>query len=67
MPDTVEKTEPKEPEPEPIEEKFEDSKTQPISKDPRYAKYFKMVQFGVPAQAVKLKIKQEGLDPLMLE
>ncbi|XP_046738786.1 WASH complex subunit 3 [Diprion similis] len=49
------------------DEKDQISNTQPISKDPRYAKFFKMVQFGVPAQAVKLKMKQEGLDPLLLD
>ncbi|XP_046417912.1 WASH complex subunit 3 isoform X1 [Neodiprion fabricii] len=50
-----------------IDERSEISNTQPISKDPRYAKFFKMLQFGVPAQAVKLKMKQEGLDPLLLD
>lgn len=35
--------------------------------DTRYRKYFKMLQFGVPAQAVKLKIANEGLDPNVLE
>lgn len=35
--------------------------------DPRFMKFFKMVQFGVPAQAVKLKMKTEGFDPNILE
>lgn len=35
--------------------------------DPRFKKFFKMVQFGVPEPAVKLKMKNEGLDPLILE
>lgn len=35
--------------------------------DTRYRKYFKMLQFGVPAQAVKLKIANEGFDPNVLE
>lgn len=34
--------------------------------DERYEKFFKMVQFGVPEQAVRLKIKAEGLDPDVL-
>lgn len=40
---------------------------QPVSKDPRYEKYFKMVHFGVPKEAVKLKMEQEGLDSSILE
>lgn len=32
-------------------------------RDPRYDKYFKMVQVGVPLAAVKSKIGSEGLDP----
>ncbi|XP_059474879.1 WASH complex subunit 3 [Neocloeon triangulifer] len=35
--------------------------------DPQYTKFFKMVQFGVPPQAVKLKMISEGLDPNILE
>lgn len=37
------------------------------AKDPRYEKYFKMLHFGVPKQAVKLKMEQEGLDASILE
>ncbi|OXU30129.1 hypothetical protein TSAR_006878 [Trichomalopsis sarcophagae] len=51
----------------PIEPKVEETETQPISSDPQYAKYFKMVHFGVPKQAVKLKMQQEGLDSSMLD
>lgn len=40
---------------------------QPISKDPRYEKYFKLIHFGVPKGAVKLKMEQEGLDPSVLD
>uniref|UniRef100_A0A1Q3FJP0 Putative coiled-coil domain-containing protein 53 n=1 Tax=Culex tarsalis TaxID=7177 RepID=A0A1Q3FJP0_CULTA len=32
-------------------------------KDPRYERYFKMIQVGVPVPAVKNKIRTEGLDP----
>lgn len=35
--------------------------------DTRYRKYFKMLQFGVPPPAVKIKIKNEGFDPDVLE
>ncbi|CAB3380612.1 Hypothetical predicted protein [Cloeon dipterum] len=41
-----------------------DDDTEP---DPAYTKFFKMVQFGVPPQAVKLKMQSEGLDPAILE
>lgn len=35
--------------------------------DTRYRKYFKMVQFGVPAPAVKLKMANDGFDLNVLE
>lgn len=35
--------------------------------DFRYRKYFKMNQFGVPLEAVKMKMKAEGFDPNILE
>lgn len=35
--------------------------------DRDYRKYFKMVQFGVPAPAVKLKMANDGRDPDILE
>lgn len=37
------------------------------SEDYRYKKYFKMIHFGVPQQAVKNKLISEGLDPSILE
>ncbi|XP_068973271.1 WASH complex subunit 3 [Bombus flavifrons] len=40
---------------------------QPVNKDPRYEKYLKMVHFGVPKEAVKLKMEQEGLDSSILD
>ncbi|KAK6170791.1 hypothetical protein SNE40_019096 [Patella caerulea] len=40
---------------------------QTVSKDPRYARFFKMLQVGVPAQAVKLKMSAEGLNPDLLD
>lgn len=50
-----------------IQQKVEDNNLQPISSDPVYKKYFKMMHFGVPKPAVKLKMQQEGLDPSLLE
>lgn len=50
-----------------IEPKDEERDDQSASKDPRYEKYFKMIHFGVPKQAVKLKMEQEGLDGSILE
>ncbi|XP_072045603.1 WASH complex subunit 3-like [Amphiura filiformis] len=38
-----------------------------VSQDPRYAKYFKMVNMGVPANALKQKLLSEGLDPDYLD
>ncbi|GAB1605068.1 WASH complex subunit 3-like [Argonauta hians] len=38
-----------------------------VSQDPRYMKYFKMVAVGVPEPAVKIKMKNEGLDPSLLD
>lgn len=35
--------------------------------DIRYKKYFKMLHFGVPPQAVKMKMDAEGIDPHILE
>lgn len=34
---------------------------------PEYDRFIKMVQVGVPLQAVKLKVSLEGLDPEVLE
>lgn len=39
---------------------------QPVNKDPRYEKYFKMVHFGVQREALKLQMEEEGLDPSVL-
>uniref|UniRef100_A0A1B6H0H8 WASH complex subunit 3 n=1 Tax=Cuerna arida TaxID=1464854 RepID=A0A1B6H0H8_9HEMI len=43
-----------------------ESATPPAAKDPELARFFKMVQFGVPVPAVKLKMQQEGFDPELL-
>lgn len=47
--------------------KDEEEEIQSAAKDPRYEKYFKMLHFGVPKQAFKLKMEQEGLDASVLE
>ncbi|KAL7301400.1 hypothetical protein TKK_0005843 [Trichogramma kaykai] len=47
--------------------KIDESSTQKTKLDPVYAKYFKMVQVGVPKPAVKLKMEQEGLDSSVLD
>lgn len=36
-------------------------------KCPEYDRFVKMVQVGVPLEAVKLKVSLEGLDPEILE
>ncbi|KAG8439444.1 hypothetical protein GDO86_005596 [Hymenochirus boettgeri] len=38
-----------------------------VSKDPRYARYLKMVQVGVPVVAIRNKMISEGLNPDLLE
>ncbi|XP_054242639.1 WASH complex subunit 3 isoform X2 [Indicator indicator] len=38
-----------------------------VSKDPRYARYLKMVQVGVPVMAIRNKMISEGLNPDLLE
>lgn len=50
--------------PEDVDSKVEESK---LKVDVMYQKFFKMVQVGVPIQAVKLKMQNEGLDPNVLE
>jgi len=39
----------------------------PVSADPRYARFFKMVKMGVPEPAVKVKMTAEGIDPDILD
>ncbi|XP_034433984.1 WASH complex subunit 3 isoform X2 [Hippoglossus hippoglossus] len=38
-----------------------------VAKDPRYARYLKMVQVGVPVMAIRNKMVQEGLDSNLLD
>lgn len=44
-----------------------ESPIQQVERDPRYDKYFKMIHIGAQKEAVKLQVKQEGLDPTILE
>ncbi|XP_047481271.1 WASH complex subunit 3-like [Penaeus chinensis] len=39
----------------------------PVSKDPRYVPYFKMLAVGVPRPAVEMKMSREGIDPSLLD
>ena len=50
-----------------VEPDVEENEMQPISAHPVYAKYFKMVHFGVPKPAVKIKMQQDGIDSSILE
>ncbi|CAL8328548.1 unnamed protein product [Boreogadus saida] len=38
-----------------------------VARDPRYARYLKMVQVGVPVMAIKAKMVLEGLEPGLLD
>lgn len=38
-----------------------------VAKDPRYARYLKMVHVGVPVMAIRNKMVSEGLNPDLLE
>lgn len=50
-----------------VERKDEEKDEHATNKDTRYEKYLKMIHVGVPKQAVKLKMEQEGLDTSVLE
>ncbi|XP_050046845.1 WASH complex subunit 3 [Dermacentor andersoni] len=41
--------------------------TNTVSKDPRFSKYFKMLNFGIPLGAVQIKMRQENVDPSILD
>ncbi|KAF5284577.1 hypothetical protein FQR65_LT02403 [Abscondita terminalis] len=55
--------------PEVKEEVVEDISVQSCkaADDPRFSKFFKMLQVGVPRQAVKNKMELEGLDPNIID
>ncbi|CAN8022822.1 unnamed protein product [Ixodes persulcatus] len=38
-----------------------------VSKDPRFSKYFKMLNVGIPLGAVQIKMRSEGVDPDILK
>ena len=39
----------------------------PLKDHPKYAKYFKMLKVGLPKEAVKAKMQQEGVDPSIID
>ena len=39
----------------------------PLGEDPLYAKYFKMLQMGLPIGAVKNALQRDGLDPSIMD
>lgn len=51
------------------EEKEKENPIEPptLGADPAYQKYVKMLHFGVPKEAVKLKMELEGLDSTLLD
>ncbi|XP_017756223.1 PREDICTED: WASH complex subunit CCDC53 [Eufriesea mexicana] len=49
------------------EPKDTQTEKQSVNKDPRYENYLKLMHVGVPKEAVKLKMSQEGLDPSILD
>uniref|UniRef100_A0A8D1G430 WASH complex subunit 3 n=1 Tax=Sus scrofa TaxID=9823 RepID=A0A8D1G430_PIG len=51
----------------PQESEVTPENTLTVAKDPRYARYLKMVQVGVPVMAIRNKMISEGLDPDLLE
>ena len=38
-----------------------------VGEHPKYAKFFKMLKVGLPPENIKLKMKEEGLDPSFIE
>ncbi|RVE56648.1 hypothetical protein OJAV_G00223450 [Oryzias javanicus] len=58
---------PQEPQEEAPEPKAEAENVLTVAKDPRYARYLKMVQVGVPVMAIRNKMIMEGLDPSLLD
>jgi len=49
------------------EAKVEEPKLITVARDPQYAKYFKLVNMGVPIPALSQKMISEGLDPELLK
>ncbi|XP_045583575.2 WASH complex subunit 3 [Procambarus clarkii] len=39
----------------------------PVSQDPRYVQYFRMLRMGVPEPAIRMKMSSEGVDPSLLD
>ncbi|KAM4677618.1 WASH complex subunit 3 [Discoglossus pictus] len=51
----------------PQKEEIQTENATTVAKDPRYARYLKMVQVGVPVMAIRNKMVSEGLNPDLLE
>jgi hypothetical protein len=41
--------------------------TVPVSEHPQYSKYFRMLKVGLPREAIKAKMTQEGVNPAYLD
>jgi len=39
----------------------------PVSQDPVYAKYFKMLRLGVHKEQLRMKLRSDGLDPNIID
>ncbi|KAG7367541.1 formin homology 2 domain containing protein [Nitzschia inconspicua] len=44
-----------------------DEKDQPLKEDPNFAKYFKMLNMGMPKEQVEHAMKRDGKDPAILQ
>ena len=51
----------------PISTENPDSSTIAVSKHSTYRKYFKMVSMNIPVEAAKIKMRNDGLDPDLLD
>ncbi|XP_043464101.1 WASH complex subunit 3 [Leptopilina heterotoma] len=49
------------------ESEEKENPSEPVSVDPVYQRFIKMLHFGVPKPAVKLKMELEGLDSSLLD
>lgn len=45
----------------------EPEETPPVNQNPELIRFQNMIRFGVPIEAIKLKMKQEGFDPSLLD
>ncbi|KAK3871640.1 hypothetical protein Pcinc_023227 [Petrolisthes cinctipes] len=45
----------------------ESSNATPVSQDPRFVRYFRMLKMGVPDPAVRMRMSADGVDPSILD